>query len=154
MYNLQFFKFSSKKNLNVNFNYMLYLCCRCRRAIIAEHFGERWESSDCNNMCDHCDKFSPCKFSLVFKENPLYLNLKKFNFRSKKNFYSFIIILCVFYIILTSVFFLKPCLSVLSVDSRKSPFQQSVLNDFAQPMYYRLIYICLHPNDYSSLLNA
>lgn len=32
---------------------------RCRRAIIAQHFGERWETSDCNNMCDHCDKFSP-----------------------------------------------------------------------------------------------
>ncbi len=27
---------------------------RCRRAIIADHFGEAWESSDCNNMCDNC----------------------------------------------------------------------------------------------------
>ncbi|XP_015909051.1 ATP-dependent DNA helicase Q1 [Parasteatoda tepidariorum] len=32
---------------------------RCRRAIIAEHFGERWNSSDCNEMCDHCDRHSP-----------------------------------------------------------------------------------------------
>ncbi|XP_054710692.1 LOW QUALITY PROTEIN: ATP-dependent DNA helicase Q1-like [Uloborus diversus] len=32
---------------------------RCRRAIIAQHFGERWESSDCNNMCDHCDNYGP-----------------------------------------------------------------------------------------------
>ncbi|KFM57376.1 ATP-dependent DNA helicase Q1, partial [Stegodyphus mimosarum] len=32
---------------------------RCRRAIIAQHFGERWENSHCNNMCDHCDKFNP-----------------------------------------------------------------------------------------------
>lgn len=27
---------------------------RCRRNIIAEHFDERWEASDCNGMCDHC----------------------------------------------------------------------------------------------------
>ncbi|XP_067138641.1 ATP-dependent DNA helicase Q1-like isoform X2 [Centruroides vittatus] len=27
---------------------------RCRRAIIAEHFGERWNNLDCNKMCDHC----------------------------------------------------------------------------------------------------
>ncbi|KAK7084817.1 hypothetical protein SK128_005772 [Halocaridina rubra] len=27
---------------------------RCRRNIIAEHFDERWETSDCNRMCDHC----------------------------------------------------------------------------------------------------
>ncbi|KAG8183037.1 hypothetical protein JTE90_015668 [Oedothorax gibbosus] len=32
---------------------------RCRRAIIAQHFGERWNAADCNKMCDHCDKFSP-----------------------------------------------------------------------------------------------
>ncbi|XP_041365340.1 ATP-dependent DNA helicase Q1-like [Gigantopelta aegis] len=28
---------------------------RCRRAMIARHFGEVWDASDCNNMCDHCD---------------------------------------------------------------------------------------------------
>ncbi|XP_037793066.1 ATP-dependent DNA helicase Q1-like [Penaeus monodon] len=27
---------------------------RCRRNIIAEHFDERWEASDCRGMCDHC----------------------------------------------------------------------------------------------------
>lgn len=27
---------------------------RCRRAIIAQHFGEMWDNSDCNNKCDHC----------------------------------------------------------------------------------------------------
>lgn len=27
---------------------------RCRRNIIAEHFQETWESTDCNAMCDHC----------------------------------------------------------------------------------------------------
>ena len=26
---------------------------RCRRQMIAIHFGEEWESS-CNQMCDHC----------------------------------------------------------------------------------------------------
>ncbi|XP_071532180.1 ATP-dependent DNA helicase Q1-like isoform X2 [Panulirus ornatus] len=27
---------------------------RCRRNIIAEHFDERWETADCQSMCDHC----------------------------------------------------------------------------------------------------
>lgn len=27
---------------------------RCRREIIASHFDEKWESMDCNRMCDHC----------------------------------------------------------------------------------------------------
>ncbi|XP_042879108.1 ATP-dependent DNA helicase Q1-like [Penaeus japonicus] len=27
---------------------------RCRRNMIAEHFDERWEASDCMGMCDHC----------------------------------------------------------------------------------------------------
>ncbi|EFX86121.1 RecQ1-like protein [Daphnia pulex] len=31
---------------------------RCRREIIASHFDERWESSSCNKMCDHCSKDS------------------------------------------------------------------------------------------------
>lgn len=29
-------------------------CVRCRREIIAGHFDERWDSSSCNEMCDHC----------------------------------------------------------------------------------------------------
>ncbi|XP_063841072.1 ATP-dependent DNA helicase Q1-like isoform X1 [Scylla paramamosain] len=27
---------------------------RCRRNLIAEHFDEAWETSDCAGMCDHC----------------------------------------------------------------------------------------------------
>lgn len=27
---------------------------RCRREMIASHFDETWESTDCNKMCDHC----------------------------------------------------------------------------------------------------
>ncbi|XP_074660156.1 uncharacterized protein LOC141912708 isoform X2 [Tubulanus polymorphus] len=27
---------------------------KCRRTMIARHFGERWDSALCNKMCDHC----------------------------------------------------------------------------------------------------
>ncbi|XP_065209170.1 ATP-dependent DNA helicase Q1-like [Planococcus citri] len=27
----------------------------CRRKMIASHFDETWESTDCNKMCDHCE---------------------------------------------------------------------------------------------------
>ena len=27
---------------------------RCRRTILAEHFGEDFESQNCNSMCDNC----------------------------------------------------------------------------------------------------
>lgn len=27
---------------------------RCRRKLIASHFDETWESTDCNAMCDNC----------------------------------------------------------------------------------------------------
>lgn len=27
---------------------------RCRRALIASHFDETWDSDQCNKMCDHC----------------------------------------------------------------------------------------------------
>ncbi|GAB1608582.1 ATP-dependent DNA helicase Q1-like [Argonauta hians] len=27
---------------------------RCRRSMIARHFGETWTSTDCDKMCDHC----------------------------------------------------------------------------------------------------
>ncbi|XP_060080844.1 ATP-dependent DNA helicase Q1-like isoform X2 [Ylistrum balloti] len=27
----------------------------CRRSMIARHFGEVWDRSQCNKMCDHCD---------------------------------------------------------------------------------------------------
>lgn len=26
----------------------------CRRSLIARYFGELWESTDCDQMCDHC----------------------------------------------------------------------------------------------------
>ena len=29
---------------------------QCRRAFVAQHFGERWSASDCNKMCDVCSK--------------------------------------------------------------------------------------------------
>jgi len=29
---------------------------QCRRKLIAEHFGEDWESSQCSKMCDNCNK--------------------------------------------------------------------------------------------------
>ncbi|XP_063399931.1 ATP-dependent DNA helicase Q1-like [Mytilus trossulus] len=29
---------------------------KCRRASIARHFGELWDKSQCNKMCDHCNK--------------------------------------------------------------------------------------------------
>ena len=29
-------------------------CFRCRRQLLAEHFGERWEDADCSQQCDHC----------------------------------------------------------------------------------------------------
>ncbi|KAK3583264.1 hypothetical protein CHS0354_011151 [Potamilus streckersoni] len=28
---------------------------RCRRSVIASHFGEVWDKAHCNGMCDHCD---------------------------------------------------------------------------------------------------
>ena len=32
-----------------------FVCvCRCRRQIIAGHFGERWDASACDGMCDRC----------------------------------------------------------------------------------------------------
>lgn len=32
----------------------LLLNYRCRRKLIASHFDETWESTDCNEMCDNC----------------------------------------------------------------------------------------------------
>ena len=28
----------------------------CRRKMISNHFGEKWESTDCDKMCDHCNE--------------------------------------------------------------------------------------------------
>lgn len=33
-------------------------CFRCRRALIARHFGETWKSSDCQEKCDNCQRKS------------------------------------------------------------------------------------------------
>lgn len=34
---------------------ILYLkIFRCRRSVIAQHFGESWDRSHCKEMCDHC----------------------------------------------------------------------------------------------------
>lgn len=32
----------------------MYFSSSCRRKMISEHFGEKWESTDCIKMCDHC----------------------------------------------------------------------------------------------------
>ena len=29
---------------------------RCRRSIIARHFGEVWDRAHCKKMCDHCSQ--------------------------------------------------------------------------------------------------
>lgn len=34
---------------------------RCRRKLIASHFDESWESTDCNAMCDNCSNPSTVK---------------------------------------------------------------------------------------------
>lgn len=47
-------------NRLVSFFFMYYdkliadTVSRCRRNLIAEHFDEAWETSDCASMCDHC----------------------------------------------------------------------------------------------------
>jgi hypothetical protein len=33
--------------------------------MISDHFGERWESTDCNKMCDHCASDAVSSHSLV-----------------------------------------------------------------------------------------
>lgn len=38
----------------MDIQYGFFCCLRCRRSIIATHFGEAWEATDCNAMCDHC----------------------------------------------------------------------------------------------------
>lgn len=35
-------------------NFCFILNNRCRRKLIASHFDESWESTDCNKMCDNC----------------------------------------------------------------------------------------------------
>lgn len=50
--------FTEQKGLD-NLYAMVAYCLdlsRCRRALIAQHFGEHWDTQDCNKMCDHCDQ--------------------------------------------------------------------------------------------------
>lgn len=40
-------------------SHMLAYCTeptKCRRSLVAEHFSDNWDSTDCNSMCDHCRK--------------------------------------------------------------------------------------------------
>lgn len=34
---------------------------RCRRKLIASHFDESWDSTDCNKMCDNCSNSTTVK---------------------------------------------------------------------------------------------
>ncbi|KAF4519491.1 hypothetical protein B566_EDAN010100 [Ephemera danica] len=52
--------FTQKTGLS-KLSQMLSYCIeptKCRRALIAEHFSDNWDSKDCNLMCDHCK--NPC----------------------------------------------------------------------------------------------
>ncbi|XP_059172094.1 ATP-dependent DNA helicase Q1-like [Physella acuta] len=44
----------------------------CRRSIIARHFGEVWESSQCDQMCDHCLRSHHIKDGTVQKDVTKY----------------------------------------------------------------------------------
>lgn len=44
---------------------------RCRRSVIARYFGETWDKTQCNKMCDHCN--SQGKFKSKFQSHILYL---------------------------------------------------------------------------------
>ncbi|GIY31009.1 ATP-dependent DNA helicase Q1 [Caerostris darwini] len=50
--------FTEQKGLDNLYSMVAYCLdlSRCRRALIAQHFGERWEVLDCNKMCDHCEQ--------------------------------------------------------------------------------------------------
>lgn len=40
--------------LVINHNVIIVFHYRCRRSLIATHFDEIWNSTQCNHMCDHC----------------------------------------------------------------------------------------------------
>ncbi|KAJ8926813.1 hypothetical protein NQ314_020659 [Rhamnusium bicolor] len=61
MFNLSDFlrnvSMASSKTEEKNSKSILEYCLdqkRCRRAIIAEHFEDKWNQTDCDKMCDHC----------------------------------------------------------------------------------------------------
>ena len=50
--------FSEKTGLSKLYEMVAYCnssSAKCRRQIISDHFDEKWENTDCNNMCDNCD---------------------------------------------------------------------------------------------------
>ena len=53
--------FSEKTGLSKLYEMVAYCnssSARCRRQIISDHFDEKWENTDCNNMCDNCESRS------------------------------------------------------------------------------------------------
>ncbi|KAK3101107.1 hypothetical protein FSP39_000993 [Pinctada imbricata] len=48
--------FTEQTGLNNLYGIMTYCTdvARCRRSIIARHFGEVWDKTQCERMCDHC----------------------------------------------------------------------------------------------------
>ncbi|KAF8786156.1 ATP-dependent DNA helicase Q1-like [Argiope bruennichi] len=50
--------FTEQKGLDNLYGMVAYCLdlSRCRRSLIAQHFDERWNTQDCNKMCDHCEQ--------------------------------------------------------------------------------------------------
>ncbi|GIY16926.1 ATP-dependent DNA helicase Q1 [Caerostris extrusa] len=67
--------FTEQKGLDNLYSMVAYCLdlSRCRRALIAQHFGERWEVLDCNKMCDHCEQIG------LYEEKKSYLK-EEFHF--------------------------------------------------------------------------
>ena len=56
-----------------------YLFPKCRRLLISQHFDERWENADCQEMCDHCHsskKASITKDVTVYAQTVIQIILK------------------------------------------------------------------------------
>ncbi len=45
---------------------------KCRRRLLAKHFGERWDDSQCNKMCDTCSLKSDRQGNIVKKDITSY----------------------------------------------------------------------------------
>ncbi|XP_061178642.1 ATP-dependent DNA helicase Q1-like [Saccostrea echinata] len=50
---------------------------RCRRSVIAQHFGESWDRSDCKEMCDHCQTQAEIEKRDVKKHCQLIIEILK-----------------------------------------------------------------------------
>ncbi|KAF2368527.1 DNA helicase ATP-dependent RecQ type [Trinorchestia longiramus] len=48
--------FTEQTGLEKFYNVLAYCidATRCRRNLLSEHFGERWDATQCNQQCDHC----------------------------------------------------------------------------------------------------